>query len=77
VLRGHGIDTARRDSSLVGSVGLRSSADLRLTGPLWARVQGDLQINLTRTELDVGGVVGWTSPPLWGALGLGLVVHFL
>jgi hypothetical protein len=77
VLRGHGIDSARRDSSLIGSVGLRSNAELRLTGPLWARVQADLQVNLTRTELDAGAVVGWTNPPLWAAFGLGLVVHFL
>jgi hypothetical protein len=80
VLRGEssadGEDEAH-DTTAAGSIGLRLEADLRLSGMLWARLQGDAAASVERTTLDVNGEDVWTTPPLWGAAAILAVLRFL
>jgi hypothetical protein len=73
---GSGVDVPKEDTTLFGALGVRGGVEIPVTGPLSARIYGDLNATLTPTSLELGGETVWESPPVHGAVGLAAQVSF-
>lgn len=78
-LHGEGLNvgTPERDVTFYAAAGARAAVELTLSRTVFARMRADALAPLTRTTLKNRGSEYWSSPPVTGALALGLGVTFL
>ncbi|HVY44422.1 MAG TPA: hypothetical protein VHB21_01035, partial [Minicystis sp.] len=57
-------------TTVFAGAGARAGLELPLFGPVSARAEGDFEATLTRTTLYFAGRPVWTSPPVFGSVGL-------
>lgn len=69
-LRGSGPAGGEREATFTSAAGAQARIERDLTGPVFAELRAELQANLVRTTLNVGGMPAWTTPPVWGQLGV-------
>jgi hypothetical protein len=74
--QGVGAQTVRHDESLFAALGGRGGIEAPIGGPLALRVHADLLFPVTPTALQLDGHEVWRTPPVSGALGLGLGAEF-
>jgi hypothetical protein len=72
---GEGVDRALSDSSLYASAGLRAGAAFEIERPLLLRITAEGGGVLTPTELLLNGSEVWSSPAVYGALGVAAEVR--
>ena len=68
-LRGTG---AKTDASFYAATGLRIGAEMMLGGGVFVHAHADGLVTLTRTTLNLDGRPAWETPPVSGALALGV-----
>ncbi len=73
---GAGVNTPESASSLYADAGVRVGVEIPIAGPFAARAYGDVLFPLVTTHLTLRGADVWTTPPVSGAIGAGLLVHF-
>lgn len=73
---GRGVDVSRREVVFHAAAGARVAFSLPLTRRLAIRIQADLLVPLTPTNLELDGRVVWEMPSVSGAFGLGLAGTF-
>jgi hypothetical protein len=70
---GQGVSTPLRSTDGYAAAGARAGVELRIAGPIAARVHGDLAGTITRIALDLDGRTVWSTPTVSGALGADVV----